>query len=123
WSMKPQCVIKARRHQLLIEHRASVRDQGGIEEHQVRRVGEHALMDRCRIRQRVSGPYPDIESAVEKFLAEITLELDGTKFDRPFALKIAPYRIGHHRQDPSPDLKVARQLLRAGHLGHINLMA
>src|SRR5262249_22911419 len=95
WSMKPQCVIKACCHEGLFEHRASVRHQGGIEQHQVRRVGQNALMDRCCIWQRAGGSYPNMESAVGKLLAEITLELDGTKLDRPFALEIAPDRIRH----------------------------
>src|SRR5258707_7754436 len=38
WPMKPQCVVKACRHDGLFEYCAAVRDEGRIKEHQVRRM-------------------------------------------------------------------------------------
>ncbi len=120
--MKPERVVEARRHDVLLEHRASVGDQRGIEQHHVGRIGQHALVDRGLVRQPTGGADPDVEAAVLELLAEVALELDRAQLDRPLALVVAPYRVGHGRQHALLDGVLARQVFRFGHVRHLRLV-
>src|SRR5689334_19188598 len=45
WTMEPQRVIKARRLDRALEHRAAMRDQGRVKQRHVRSIGQHALVN------------------------------------------------------------------------------
>src|SRR3954469_5491547 len=85
-AVEPQRMIKARRLDRALEHRAAVRDQGCIKQRHVRSIGQYALVNRQIVRQASGGADPDIEHRLHRLAAEITLELDGPEFDRPLAL-------------------------------------
>ena len=80
--MEPQGMVEARRHDGLLEYGAAMGNQRGVEQHHVRRIGEHALMDRGRIRQRPGGADPNVEPAAGKLGAEVAFEFDRTQLDR-----------------------------------------
>ena len=120
--VQPQRMIEARGHEFLLEQRAAVRHQRGVEQRHVGGIGQHALMDRRIVRQLAGGADPDVEAAVGIFLAEIAVELDRPQFDRPLALVIAPHRIGHGRQHLLAHLGFARQFFRRRHVRHLGLV-
>src|SRR5262249_52071235 len=51
-------------------------------------------------------------------MREIALIFDGMDLDRTLPLEIAAHRLGYRRQHAVPDLRFARQLLRARDLRH-----
>src|SRR5436190_24197100 len=93
-SMKPQRMIEARGHDGLFEHRTAVRDQRRIEQHHVRSVGKHALVDGRLVRERASSTDPDVEATAVYFFPEIPIEVDRSQLDRALPLIIAADRIG-----------------------------
>src|SRR5262249_14912035 len=60
--MKPQRMIKARRHDALVEHGAAMKDQGRVEQHHIGRVREYALVECGLVGQRTGRAYPDVET-------------------------------------------------------------
>src|SRR3954451_17372600 len=82
WAMVPKRMVETRAHELLLEQTAAVRHQRGIEQREVGRVGEHALMDRRIVGQLAGRLDPHVELAVLVFLAEVTVVLHWPLFDR-----------------------------------------
>ena len=58
--MEPDGVVEARQHQPRIEHEAAMRDQRRVEQREVRRIGEHALVQREIVAELARGPDPDL---------------------------------------------------------------
>src|SRR6185437_9554074 len=93
--MKPHRMIEARRHHPLVEQRAAVTRHDGIEQREIRRIGQGAHMQRRIVGQFGRGANPDMDAAVVDFLAKITAEFDRAQFDRAVGFVIAADEVRH----------------------------
>jgi hypothetical protein len=111
-------MVEARSLEAALEKRAPMRDEGGIEKREVRRIGEHAAVQDRVVRKRRRGAHPQIEHGLARRMREVALIFDGVQLDRALALEIPAHRIRHRRHDAVLDFRFARQLLGVWHLGH-----
>ncbi len=86
--MEPQRVVEARQHQPRVEHEAAMSDQCGIEQREVRGVGEYALVERQVVAQLARRPQPDLLGRRPVLRREIAGEVDRPDLDRPLPLPI-----------------------------------
>src|SRR6516165_5085506 len=108
--VEPQGMIKTGGYEFLFKKRATVRRQCCVEQHHVRRISQHALVNRGKIRQLSGRANPYIELSTRNFLAKIPLEFDGAKLNRALTFVVSADGIRHHWQHFFAHVRVTREL-------------
>ena len=121
-AVKPHRMIEAGRHHAPVEQRAAVARHDGIEQREVRGIGERAHVQRRVVGQFGRGADPDMDAAVVDLLAEIAAEFDRAQFDRTIGFVVAADEVRHLLEHRLLGDFFRRELFRRRHVRHFVLM-
>ena len=120
--MEPHGVVEARTLEVLLHERNAVRQRRGVEQGQVRRVGQHTLVQTRIVGQIPDRAKPDVLEGLALDRIELVDRVDRARFDRAFPKEDVPPTLGDPIDDSLAKLDLVREPLGTGHVGHLDLV-